>query len=161
MRRETTFLVLTVLAGLLIATTSTADVLPGADSGTQSAPSSTQPMLAQRTKKKTKARTAPTPPPKQQDEDDDDDDDAPQSSQNQQAPPPTLLRGGRMEFDARLIRGETAGAGAVFLFQRTPRPLPSMTDRRTSYLENTVYSSLGPGWTTQFQQAKGKDGADD
>ena len=59
---------------------------------------------------------------------------------------PTLQRGNRMEFDGRLIRGETAGAGAVFLFERAPRPLPSMVKRRRSYLGDTVDGVLGVGW---------------
>lgn len=66
----------------------------------------------------------------------------------------TPMRGGRMEFDARLIRGETAGTGAVFLFQRTPRRLPSMIDRRTSYLGNTVNSVLGKDWEETFETSK-------
>ncbi|MFU8804321.1 MAG: hypothetical protein ACNA8W_10970 [Bradymonadaceae bacterium] len=72
------------------------------------------------------------------------------------AVPTTLRRGGRMEFDARLIRGETAGAGAVFLFQRTPRALPSMINRRSSYLGNTVHSVLGPEWEVKFDESKEK-----
>jgi hypothetical protein len=68
----------------------------------------------------------------------------------------TPRRGGRMEFDARLIRGETAGAGAVFLFQRTPRALPSMIQRRSSYLGETVHSVLGPQWEQTFEESRGK-----
>jgi len=56
---------------------------------------------------------------------------------------PGLQRSNRMEFDGRLIKGQTAGAGAVFLFERAPRPLPSMVARRTSYLDDTVASVLG------------------
>lgn len=70
--------------------------------------------------------------------------------------PTNLQRGGRMEFDARLIRGETAGAGAVFLFQRTPRALPSMIQRRSSYLGNTVHTLLGPQWEEKFDESKEK-----
>lgn len=56
----------------------------------------------------------------------------------------SLQRSNRMEFDGRLIRGETAGAGAVFLFERAPRPLPSMVKKRTSYLADTIRSVMGP-----------------
>ncbi len=66
----------------------------------------------------------------------------------------TLQRGNRMEFDGRLIRGETAGSGAVFLFQRIPRPLPSMVKTRTSYLSDTVQEVLGDNGTEQFEKTK-------
>lgn len=59
----------------------------------------------------------------------------------------SLRRSNRMEFDARLIRGETAGSGAVFLFQRAPRALPSMVPLRQSYLQQSVDNVLTPGWT--------------
>lgn len=71
-----------------------------------------------------------------------------------EAPSATLQRGNRMEFDGRLIRGETAGSGAVFLFQRVPRPLPSMVKTRTSYLGETVQEVLGDSGTEQFDKTK-------
>ncbi len=61
-----------------------------------------------------------------------------------------IKRGRRMEFDARLIRGERA-SGAVFLFQRETRPLPSMVKRRTSYLDDTVRSTLGDASAEEFR----------
>lgn len=67
-----------------------------------------------------------------------------------------LRRGNRMEFDARLIRGETAGSGAVFLFQRAPRPLPSMVPLRTSYLHETVDQRLGQRYAKSLTEAKAK-----
>lgn len=67
-----------------------------------------------------------------------------------------LRRGNRMEFDARLIRGETAGSGAVFLFQRAPRPLPSMVPLRTSYLHETVDQRLGQRYAQSLTEAKAK-----
>lgn len=67
-----------------------------------------------------------------------------------------LRRGNRMEFDARLIRGETAGSGAVFLFQRAPRPLPSMVPLRTSYLHETVDQRLGERYSKNLTAAKAK-----
>lgn len=63
----------------------------------------------------------------------------------------TLQRGNRMEFDARLIRGERA-SGAVFLFQRATRPLPSMVKRRTSYLDDTVATTLGEDSAEAFRK---------
>ena len=61
----------------------------------------------------------------------------------------TLQRSDRMEFDARLIRGERA-SGAVFLFQRAPRELPSMVERRKTFLEASVRSVLGQSWAEKF-----------
>ena len=58
----------------------------------------------------------------------------------------SLRRSNRMEFDARLVRGETAGSGAVFLFQRAPRALPSMVPLRKSYLHRSVDQVLTPEW---------------
>lgn len=69
---------------------------------------------------------------------------------------PSLRRGNRMEFDARLIRGESAGSGAVFLFERAQRPLPSMIDKRKSFLHGTVDSELGSRWAHKFDEAQKK-----
>ena len=66
----------------------------------------------------------------------------------------SLQRGNRMEFDARLVRGERAGSGAVFLFQRVPRPLPSMVDKRSSFLGNSVDEILGARWKKKFDSSK-------
>ena len=66
----------------------------------------------------------------------------------------TLQRGNRMEFDARLVRGERAGSGAVFLFQRVPRPLPSMFDKRSSFLGDSVEDTLGQRWKEKFDSSK-------
>lgn len=72
----------------------------------------------------------------------------------------TLQRSDQMEFDARLIRGERA-SGAVFLFQRTPRELPSMVERRRSYLDESVETTLGPDWAENFEAARAKHVASD
>lgn len=69
----------------------------------------------------------------------------------------SLRRGNRMEFDARLIRGESAGSGAVFLFQRGQRPLPSMIDKRKSFLRDSVGSVLGDEWAEKFDEAQSQD----
>ena len=69
----------------------------------------------------------------------------------------TLQRGGRMEFDTRLVRGERAGSGAVFLFQRPPRALPSMIERRTSYLDGTVHQVFGDDGVERLNESRGSD----
>jgi hypothetical protein len=64
-------------------------------------------------------------------------------------PPPaeevegTLQRSNRMEFDERLIRGQTAASGAVYLFDRAPRELPGLVPLRRSYREEIVEPVLG------------------
>ncbi|MDF1562011.1 MAG: hypothetical protein P1V51_03160 [Deltaproteobacteria bacterium] len=61
------------------------------------------------------------------------------------APPPgaSLRRSNRMEFDARLVKGQTATSGAVYLFQRAPRKLPPLLSMRQSYLQQIVEPVLG------------------
>ncbi|MEM9068913.1 MAG: hypothetical protein AAGE52_10420 [Myxococcota bacterium] len=54
-----------------------------------------------------------------------------------------LQRSNRMEFDARLVRGQTAGAGAVVLFNRGKRPLPPLTGERRGFSRQTVRDVLG------------------
>ncbi|MCB9735843.1 MAG: hypothetical protein H6745_24925 [Deltaproteobacteria bacterium] len=49
-----------------------------------------------------------------------------------------------MELDARLVRGETPRAGAVYLFQRAPRALPPLVRLDQSYLGDIVWPVLGP-----------------
>jgi hypothetical protein len=48
-----------------------------------------------------------------------------------------------MEFDARLVRGETAGTGAVVLFDRGERQLPRLTRLRDRFLRATIEPVLG------------------
>lgn len=74
-------------------------------------------------------------------------------AQQSQSSEGQLQRSDQMEFDARLIRGERA-SGAVFLFQRTPRKLPSMVERRRSYLEGSVRSTLGDDWAESFNKQR-------
>jgi hypothetical protein len=50
----------------------------------------------------------------------------------------SLQRGERVEFDARLIQGQTAKAGAVYLFARVPTNLKSMVRERTTFREKIV-----------------------
>jgi hypothetical protein len=44
-----------------------------------------------------------------------------------------IKRGERIEFDERLIQGQTAKAGALYLFDRKPSDLRSMVHERESY----------------------------
>ncbi|MBN1656633.1 MAG: hypothetical protein JXA30_22870 [Deltaproteobacteria bacterium] len=55
----------------------------------------------------------------------------------------SALRSNRMEFDARLVYGETAGSGAVILFDRGQRDLPPLTRRRKRFLSATTESVFG------------------
>ncbi len=98
-------------------------------------------LVAQKKKKKKKVEEEP---PKEE------------ASGGEEAPSGSLRRSNRMEFDARLIRGETAGSGAVFLFQRAPRALPSMVPLRTSYLKDTVHRTLGNRGQKTFSRSKSK-----
>ncbi|RMG16427.1 MAG: hypothetical protein D6729_10870 [Deltaproteobacteria bacterium] len=50
-----------------------------------------------------------------------------------------------MEFDARLVQGQTAQSGAVYLFNRAPRRLPPLVELRQSYLDRIVVPVLGKG----------------
>lgn len=52
-------------------------------------------------------------------------------------------RSDRMEFDARLVYGETAGSGAVILFERGQRQLPPLTKQRTEFLSATTEPIFG------------------
>jgi len=56
---------------------------------------------------------------------------------------PVLQRSNRMELDARVVRGETARSGAVYLFQRAPRRLPPLVGLQQSYLDEIVVPVLG------------------
>jgi hypothetical protein len=110
-------------------------------------------VLAQRKKVSKKAKPKKEPVQKEESEEEESEDEE-EVSESEEATTTTLQRGNRMEFDARLIRGETAGAGAVFLFQRAPRALPSMVKTRTSYLSETVQDVLGDTGTEQFEKSK-------
>ena len=49
-----------------------------------------------------------------------------------------LQRGERVEFDARLIQGQTAKAGAVYLFERVGSNLRSMVRERHTFFDEIV-----------------------
>jgi hypothetical protein len=50
-----------------------------------------------------------------------------------------IKRGDRIEFDERLIQGQTAKAGALYLFDRKPSDLRSMVHERSSYRTEIVH----------------------
>ena len=47
--------------------------------------------------------------------------------------PGNLQRGGRVEFDGRLVQGQTAKSGAIYLFARQRTDLRSMVRERETY----------------------------
>ncbi|MBI4815082.1 MAG: hypothetical protein HY791_02415 [Deltaproteobacteria bacterium] len=56
-----------------------------------------------------------------------------------------IQRGERVEFDARLIQGQTAKAGAVYLFERASTNLRSMVHQRAAMRDKIVASVFRPG----------------
>jgi hypothetical protein len=57
------------------------------------------------------------------------------------APPPDdLRRGGRVEFDGRLVQGQTAKSGAIYLFARQRSNLRSMVRERVHYRKEILRS---------------------
>jgi hypothetical protein len=55
----------------------------------------------------------------------------------------SLRRSNRMDFDERLVKGQGARSGAVYLFKRTPRKLPELVALRTTYRRRIVDPVLG------------------
>lgn len=54
-------------------------------------------------------------------------------------PPPRVTRGPtRIDFDDRLVQGQTNQSGAVVLFARKSTGLRSMVDRRKSFRQRTL-----------------------
>lgn len=54
-----------------------------------------------------------------------------------------MRRSNRMEFDERLVKGQAAKSGAVYLFKRVPRHLPGLVPMRRSYRDRIVQPVLG------------------
>ena len=50
----------------------------------------------------------------------------------------------RLEFDERLVKGQAAKSGAVYLFERMPRRLPGLVPLRRSYRRRIGEPILGP-----------------
>ncbi len=70
---------------------------------------------------------------------------ATQAPPSSPAPAPgNLRRGSRVEFDGRLVQGQTAKSGAIYLFARKRSELRSMVKERKNYRKEilrTVYPS--------------------
>ena len=58
---------------------------------------------------------------------------------------PALQRGTRLEFDGRLVQGQTARSGAVYLFERARSELRSMVRERQSYRDEIVKTVFPEG----------------
>lgn len=67
----------------------------------------------------------------------------PTLAEEPEEPAPPVVRSDRIEFDDRLIRGEGASSGAVYLFKRDPSVLPTLVPVRQSYRHLIVSSLLG------------------
>lgn len=61
-----------------------------------------------------------------------------------------LRRGERVEFDGRLIEGQTAASGAIYLFERLPSELRSMVAERRSYRQE-ILETLYPNGVVPAQ----------
>ncbi len=68
-----------------------------------------------------------------------------------------LHRSGRMEFDERLIKGQAAKSGAVYLFKRAPRRLPGLVPLRRSYRRRIVEPILGERELKPAVYSKGEE----
>ncbi|MCP4676369.1 MAG: hypothetical protein GY854_12830 [Deltaproteobacteria bacterium] len=69
----------------------------------------------------------------------------------------SLHRSGRMEFDERLIKGQAAKSGAVYLFKRAPRRLPGLVPLRRSYRRRIVEPILGERELKPAMYSKGEE----
>jgi hypothetical protein len=56
-----------------------------------------------------------------------------------------LQRGARVEFDGRLVQGQTAKSGAIYLFARKRSQPRSMVKERVSY-EKEILRTVYPDW---------------
>jgi len=59
--------------------------------------------------------------------------------------PENLQRGGRVEFDGRLVQGQTAKSGAIYLFARQRTDLRSMVRERVEYRKE-ILRTVNPTW---------------
>jgi hypothetical protein len=59
--------------------------------------------------------------------------------------PGALRRGGRVEFDGRLVQGQTAKSGAIYLFARKRTQLRSMVEERKHYRKE-ILRTVYPRW---------------
>ena len=119
--------------------TGLAEAYPGVEisspARTVTSSSSDEMRLAKRRRRKrrrSKRRRSRKKPPETQEQAEDT---AQQSSGDAPAPQAgtALRRGARVEFDGRLVQGQTAKSGAIYLFARKRSELRSMVKERTSY----------------------------
>lgn len=80
---------------------------------------------------------------KNKDKDKDNDKEAKEEKPAEEAADTGVLRSNRMEFDERLVKGQSASSGAVYLFKRVPRHLPGLVPMRRSYRARIVEPVLG------------------
>jgi hypothetical protein len=64
--------------------------------------------------------------------------------------PGALRRGGRVEFDGRLVQGQTAKSGAIYLFARKRSELRSMVEERTHYRKE-ILRTVYPSWSKEVK----------
>ncbi len=62
--------------------------------------------------------------------------------------PGALRRGGRVEFDGRLVQGQTAKSGAIYLFARKRSELKSMVEERTNYRKE-ILRTVDTNWSKE------------
>ena len=60
--------------------------------------------------------------------------------------PGTLRKGSRVEFDGRLVHGQTAKSGAIYLFARKRSELKSMVEERTNYRKE-ILRTIDTKWS--------------
>jgi hypothetical protein len=78
---------------------------------------------ARQAEKPQKKEAPPAPPPKEE-------------ADAEAPPPPSALRGPmRIDFDDRLVQGQTNKLGAVYLYQRKDPAQPSLLERKKSFRE--------------------------
>lgn len=68
-----------------------------------------------------------------------------------------VQRGERVEFDARLIQGQTAKAGAVYLFARVSTNLRSMVREQSSFRDKIVRTVFSDDASARSPSAKEED----
>jgi len=59
--------------------------------------------------------------------------------------PSRLQRGRRVEFDDRLVHGQTAKSGAIYLFARKHSKLRSMVKQRADFRQE-ILRTIYPNW---------------
>ena len=109
---------------------------------------------AQRVPRRPAQKAAPTPPPAAQVERKAEDARPAGKGEEER----DLKRGERVEFDGRLIEGQTAASGAIYLFERLPSELRSMVSERRTY-RREVLETLYPNGVAPPPESRGEKGA--